>query len=499
MKNLAQQMKDYGYTVGIESSDPQELVQYLCEEDSRQEDFAKDVARTFNQGGMKQLGKHEGVNTYIAVYCERQAHEVPDDPYGVTRMGPGIYFTELARMDAMKPYVIEQIQKMQELRISDEPLVFVAGLTQQKMLAESVLRDIPLDFDEHKISDVRQLFAQFCVPDIYSIEDLLNWEKRYQGKELKPLFPYFPEEIALAGGLFARYTGTCFSKAGSYAAFVNYDDIAESLRELAQEAISSGNHNFHDEITDPRVSGKRAPQFPAWHMTDDNGNGISVYNPGVGSANMLTLTELLARKRPKLGMMAGLAGGNRRGQRKGRIIIPDQVYLITKIFDHLLRHGGNGYATPSFRANIELRKSFMKLSPGKTDRDVVQFGKVATLDQRPWEVLFRQFPSTAKFFTNLAAEAKQELIESKAIAVDMEVGVLVTNFARHNIAATGALIISDVPSRGDFKRKASVKQNAKSPESVNHVTGIFNALLQLREKDGQISRGLVTDLCCPWR
>ena len=127
-----------------------------------------------------------------------------------------------------------------------------------------------------------------------------------------------------------HYTATKPDHFQDFILFTNYQRYVDEFVEYAREEVEAGRASALIEPGD-RVTRKGAPppegplqklpQMPAYHLTQDGKEGITLVNIGVGPSNAKTITDHLAVLRPQVWLMIGHCGGLRRTQRLGDYVL----------------------------------------------------------------------------------------------------------------------------------------------------------------------------------
>ena len=209
------------------------------------------------------------------------------------------------------------------------------------------------------------------------------------------------DRIDLARNWLPRYTGMPLDEFGDYILLTNFRHYLTK---------------FVDEFG-CAVYGEDKPMQAA-----TNGNGLTIINFGIGSANAATIMDLLSARQPKGVLFLGKCGGLKKSTEIGHFILP--IAAIR----------GEGTSNDYFPPEVPALPSF-KLHKFVSDKIVQQghdyrTGVVYTTNRRVWE--------HDKAFL-------ERLKQMTAIAIDMETATIFI-VGHHNQISRGALLlISDVP------------------------------------------------------
>ncbi len=209
------------------------------------------------------------------------------------------------------------------------------------------------------------------------------------------------ERLDLARNWLPRYTGMPLDEFGDFILLTNFRHY------LTQ---------FVDEFG-CEVYGEDKPMQAA-----TNGNGLTIINFGIGSANAATIMDLLSARQPKGVLFLGKCGGLKKSTEIGHFILP--IAAIR----------GEGTSDDYFPPEVPALPSF-KLHKFVSDKIVQQghdyrTGVVYTTNRRVWE--------HDKAFL-------ERLKRMTSIAIDMETATIFI-VGHHNQISRGALLlVSDVP------------------------------------------------------
>lgn len=214
-----------------------------------------------------------------------------------------------------------------------------------------------------------------------------------------------------------RYTGMPVDGFGDYILLTNFKGYVESFAQRF----------------DCEVVGRERPMQAA-----SNGEGLSIVNFGIGTANAATIMDLLVARSPEGVLFLGKCGGLKKSTEIGHFILP--IAAIR----------GEGTSDDYFPPEVPALPSF-KLHKFVSEKIVergleYRTGVVYTTNRRLWE-------HDLQFL--------ERLHSLTAIAIDMETATIFI-VGHHNQIARGALLlVSDVP---------TTPEGVKTEESDLQVT-----------------------------
>src|SRR5699024_444809 len=248
----------------------------------------------------------------------------------------------------------------------------------------------------------------------------------------------------------AHYTGTAPEHFQGFVLLTNYQRYVEDFAAFARDQIS--NHREYAAFVSPgdvieanprcgdQHGGGAAPQhlppMPAYHLTREDGLGITLINIGMGPANAKTITDHLAVLRPHCWLMVGHCGGLRRSQRLGDYVLA-HAYVRE---DHVLDQDLPPWVPvpPIAEMQVALERAVRDTTgvPEQELKSRLRTGTVATTDNRNWEFRYD--------------ELYQRFSQSRAIAVDMESATIAANGFRLRVPYGTLLCVSDKPMHGEL-------------------------------------------------
>jgi len=216
-----------------------------------------------------------------------------------------------------------------------------------------------------------------------------------------------------------RYTGTALGDFGPYVLLTNFDNYLQVFSRLVNAPIVG-----HDRS-----------------MPNATGDGITMINMGMGSANAATVMDLLSAVAPKAVLFLGKCGGLKRKNQIGDLVLPIAA----------IRGDGtsNDYLLPEVPA---LPAFSLQRAISTIIRDLAcdyWTGTVYTTNRRVWEH---------------DDEFKAYLRKTRSMAIDMETATIFAAGFANSIPTGALLLVSDQP---------MVPEGVKTEDSDRRVTDAF--------------------------
>jgi len=216
-----------------------------------------------------------------------------------------------------------------------------------------------------------------------------------------------------------RYTGTALGDFGPYVLLTNFGNYLEVFSRL---------------VNAPIVGQDRS-------MPNATGDGITMINMGMGSANAATVMDLLSAVAPKAVLFLGKCGGLKRKNQIGDLVLPIAA----------IRGDGtsNDYLLPEVPA---LPAFSLQRAISTIIRDLAcdyWTGTVYTTNRRVWEH---------------DDEFKAYLRKTRSMAIDMETATIFAAGFANSIPTGALLLVSDQP---------MVPEGVKTEDSDRRVTDAF--------------------------
>jgi AMP nucleosidase len=232
-----------------------------------------------------------------------------------------------------------------------------------------------------------------------------------------------------------RYTGTALDEFGSHILLTNFSNYLD----------------FFARLTNGVIRGRDRP------MPNATGDGITMINFGMGSANAATILDLLTAIEPKAVLFLGKCGGLKRKNQIGDLILPIAA----------IRGDGtsNDYLLPEVPA---LPAFSLQRAISTIIRDLAcdyWTGTVYTTNRRVWEH---------------DDEFKAYLRKTRSMAIDMETAtIFAVGFA--NAIPTGALLlVSDQPMIPEGVKTENSDRTVTDEFAERHVNVGIEALRLIR-------------------
>ncbi len=276
-------------------------------------------------------------------------------------------------------------------------------------------------------------------PELFAKLSEDEWDLRK-----KKLFLFNPERIDISLNRLEHYTSTKAEDFQKHILFTNYKMHVEAFLTLFPNCVKPANDGA---------------QMQAYHNKEENQNGITLVNIGVGPANAKTITDHIAVLRPDLMIMVGHCGGLRNHQEIGDYVLASAYMRSDKVMQDVLP--AEVPVIPNFLINLALRKELENAGMA------YRMGTVYTTDNRNWE------------FNQGATVAAMKL--SRSIAVDMESATIAANGYRYRIPHATLLCVSDKPLHGRPKLSNEAQTFYKNSKE-KHLEMAISAVKYLRDQ-----------------
>ena len=208
-------------------------------------------------------------------------------------------------------------------------------------------------------------------------------------------------KLEIAKNWLPRYTGTQINEFGDYILLTNFHNY---LRRFADQY-------------DCEIKGESRPM-----QTATNGDGLTIINYGMGSANAATIMDLLVAREPKGVLFLGKCGGLKDSAEIGRFILPIAAIRGEGTSDDYLPK--EVPALPSFKLHKFVSNKLV--AHGQEYRT----GVIYTTNRRVWE---------------WDENFKNYLQKLSAIGIDMETATIFIVGHVNEIARGALLLVSDMP------------------------------------------------------
>lgn len=296
-----------------------------------------------------------------------------------------------------------------------------------------------------------ELAKWFPAPKLEDIGDEIADGEMFEPYESRPLALFDGPRTDFSLKRLQHYTGTPVKHFQRYLLFTNYHRYVDAFCDWGMEQLGNGSRYRQlsvagglvvDENTpDARAAIDGAPwrryQMPAYHLTAEDGSGITLVNIGVGPSNAKTITDHLAVLRPECWIMVGHCGGLRHSQAIGDYVLGHAYLRDDHVLDSVL--APDIPVPPIAEVQVALQQAAADVTgeSGEALKKRLRTGTVATTDDRNWEL---RFTDSARRFN-----------QSRAIAIDMESATIAANGFRLRVPYGVLLCVSDKPLHGEIK------------------------------------------------
>ena len=368
---------------------------------------------------------------------------------------PGLYTTTLTRPDLFSEYYREQLGLLIERH--GQPVT--VGESDRQIPLPFAVEGSVVDLESAALREVQDTFT---LPDLFATDDSIAncTHPRYLPAD-RPLALFSAERVDYSLARLRHYTGTSETHFQRFVLLTNYQRYVDGFVDWAEKQVGKDGYDafFHPD---------GQPQMPAYHLTREDGDGITMVNIGVGPSNAKTMTDHLAVLRPHCWIMLGHCAGLRRSQVLGDYVLA-HGYVRD---DHVLDQDLPAWVPvpPIAEVQTALQDAIGTVT-GQRGRDMktrVRTGTVLTTDNRNWELRFN--------------EMFGHLNMSRAIAVDMESATIAANGFRFRVPYGTLLCVSDKPIHGELKMSGMA--NAFYRERVSQHLEIGLETVRLLREQG---------------
>ncbi len=352
---------------------------------------------------------------------------------------PGRYGTTITAPALFRDYLIEQLR-------------LLADNYKARLYVGKSHDTIPLTFAVEKAAAAmdaqsrRAVAEHFPMPRLDTGHDAIVDGARWDGPGPAPLSLFSAERIDFSLHRLRHYTGTEAPHFQGFVLFTNYQRYIDEFQAYAAREVEAGralrfvepgNRITEKGRAPSRPPLAKLPQMPAYHLVQENGQGVTLINIGVGPSNAKTLTDHLAVLRPHVWLMIGHCGGLRASQRLGDYVLAHAYLRDDQVLDEMLP---TAIPIPALaEVQVALAQAVAEITgvTGQTLKERLRTGTVVTTADRNWELRFEQ----------LAMRFNQ----SRAIAIDMESATIAANGYRFRVPYGTLLCVSDRPLHGEIK------------------------------------------------
>ncbi len=384
-------------------------------------------------------------------YPELVVHYNPDGPpppisraFGKMSEA-GTYTTTITQPNFFRRYLIEQLTPLMadyeieiEVRKSNSEIPYAYVWDQGQA---------------HGLDEINpaELAKWFPSPKLTDIGDEIADGELFDPQDERPLALFDAPRTDFSLKRLAHYTGTPVEHFQRYLLFTNYHRYVDAFCDWGIEQLGAksryktlsvaGSLTVDSKTKNAREAIDAAPwrkyQMPAYHLTAEDGSGITLVNIGVGPSNAKTLTDHLAVLRPECWIMVGHCGGLRHSQAIGDYVLAHAYLRDDHVLDAVL--SPDIPVPPIAEVQVALAQAAADITgeSGEALKKRLRTGTVVTTDDRNWEL---RFGETARRFN-----------KSRAIAIDMESATIAANGYRLRVPYGVLLCVSDKPLHGEIK------------------------------------------------
>ena len=391
----------------------------------------------FSRGEKPASGEHP-VYPYLSIEVPRGAIASTTRAFGkVTK--PGRYGTTITAPDLFRAYLIEQLS-------------LLAGNYKARIYVGKSRDTIPLTFAVERAAAQmdaekrREVAERFPLPRLDTAHDAIVDGERWTGPGPAPLSLFSAERIDFSLHRLRHYTGTEAQHFQGFVLFTNYQRYIDEFQVYASKEVEAGRAlRFVEPGNRVTERGKepsrpplaKLPQMPAYHLVQENSQGITLINIGVGPSNAKTVTDHLAVLRPHVWLMIGHCGGLRASQRLGDYVLAHGYLRDDQVLDEMLPTAIP--IPPLAEVQVALAQAVAEITGvrGQVLKERLRTGTVVTTADRNWELRFEQL--------------SMRFNQSRAIAIDMESATIAANGYRFRVPYGTLLCVSDRPLHGEIK------------------------------------------------
>ncbi len=388
----------------------------------------------------------------------------------------GTYATTITQPDFFRRYLVEQLEpllrdydiEVEVRRSSSEiPYAYVWDQGQADGLDEISPAELAKWFPSPKLEDIGDEIADGEMFEPYEYRPLALFDAPRTDFSLKRL---------------QHYTGTPVEHFQRYLLFTNYHRYVDAFCDWGLEQLSNGSRYnqlsvagglvVDGDTPDARAAIEAAPwrryQMPAYHLTAEDGTGITLVNIGVGPSNAKTVTDHLAVLRPECWIMVGHCGGLRHSQSIGDYVLGHAYLRDDHVLDAVLAPDIPVPAIAEVQVALQQAAADVTGESGDALKKRLRTGTIATTDDRNWEL---RFTDSARRFN-----------QSRAIAIDMESATIAANGFRLRVPYGVLLCVSDKPLHGEIKLPGAA--NKFYEKSIGQHLKIGVATLEKLAREG---------------
>ena len=391
----------------------------------------------FSAGHQPLSGEHP-VYPYLSIEVPRGAIASTTRAFGkVTK--PGRYGTTITAPVLFRDYLIEQLS----LLTDNYKARIYAGKSRDTIPLTFAVERAAAQMDAEKRREVAE---RFPLPRLDTAHDAIVDGARWEGPGPAPLSLFSAERIDFSLHRLRHYTGTEAQHFQGFVLFTNYQRYIDEFQVYASKEVEAGRaQRFVEPGNRVTEMGKepsrpplaKLPQMPAYHLVQENSQGITLINIGVGPSNAKTVTDHLAVLRAHVWLMIGHCGGLRASQRLGDYVLAHGYLRDDQVLDEMLPTAIP--IPPLAEVQVALAQAVAEITGvrGQVLKERLRTGTVVTTADRNWELRFEQL--------------SMRFNQSRAIAIDMESATIAANGYRFRVPYGTLLCVSDRPLHGEIK------------------------------------------------
>ena len=396
--------------------------------------------------------------------------------------GPGTYATTVTHPDHFSRYLVDQLRFL----VKDYGAVISVERSEQEIPYPYVLEQGD-DLGRNGVT-AAELALHFPAPRLAAVGDEIAdglWEHKL-GQPL-PLALFDAVRVDYSLKRLQHYTGTGWRSVQPWILLTNYHRYVDQfvkwgLGQLTGDGPYSSlllpgggkiTRGMAAAEAEAIISDSQWHRFqmPAYHLTRDDGQGVTLVNIGVGPSNAKNITDHLAVLRPHCWLMVGHCGGLRQSQRIGDYVLAHGYLRQDRILDSLVPPEIPIPALAEVQVALQSAAARVTGERGDALKERLRTGTVVTNDDRNWELRWSQ--------------ELRRINLSRAIAVDMESGTIAAQGYRLRVPYGTLLCVSDKPLHGEIKLPGAA--NAFYDRAVGeHLLIGLETIEQLRGNVGQL-------------
>jgi AMP nucleosidase len=333
----------------------------------------------------------------------------------------------------------------------------------------------------------------FDLPDLAAMDDgIANGTHETPPGEAQPLALFTAPRVDYSLQRLRHYSGTAPEHFQNFVLFTNYQFYIDEFVKLGHALMADPNADYasfvepgnvvttHAAQSASATQGQvppRLPQMPAYHLTRDDGSGISMVNIGIGPANAKTITDHIAVLRPHAWLMLGHCAGLRNTQELGDYVLAHGYVREDHVLDEDLPLWVPIPALAEVQQALEQAVADVTQLKGYELKRVMRTGTVASTDNRNWELLPNR---------NRASTPQRRFSQSRAVALDMESATIAANGFRFRVPYGTLLCVSDKPLHGEIKLPGMANQFYRERVDQHLRIGMRAVELLRQERPGRL-------------